>query len=53
MNVASYVAKFDEATWQLFLAIGLTPSRLRGGGIGMAGVDSTSSTSGSSSPATS
>ena len=39
MNVASYVAKFDEATWQLFTAIGLAPSRLRTGGIGMAGVE--------------
>jgi acyl-CoA thioester hydrolase len=39
MNVASYVAKFDEATWQLFAAIGLAPSRLRTGGIGMAGVE--------------
>ncbi|HKD12690.1 MAG TPA: thioesterase family protein, partial [Thermoanaerobaculia bacterium] len=39
MNVASYVAKFDEATWQLFAAIGLTPARLRAGRIGMAGVE--------------
>ena len=39
MNVSSYVAKFDEATWQLFSAIGLTPSRLRTEGIGMAGVE--------------
>jgi acyl-CoA thioester hydrolase len=39
MNVASYVAKFDEATWQLFAAIGLTPSRLRSENIGMAGVE--------------
>jgi len=39
MNVASYVGKFDEATWQLFAAIGLAPSRLRTGGIGMAGVE--------------
>src|SRR5262249_52919681 len=39
MNVASYVAKFDEATWQLFTAIGLTPSRLRTENIGMAGVE--------------
>jgi acyl-CoA thioester hydrolase len=39
MNVASYVAKFDEATWQLFAAIGLTPSRLRAENIGMAGVE--------------
>src|SRR5215472_9482364 len=39
MNVASYVAKFDEATWQLLAAIGLTPSRLRTENIGMAGVE--------------
>jgi acyl-CoA thioester hydrolase len=39
MNVAAYVAKFDEATWQLFTAIGLTPSRLRKEKIGMAGVE--------------
>lgn len=39
MNVMWYVAKFDEATWQLFSAIGLTPSRLRAENIGMAGVE--------------
>jgi acyl-CoA thioester hydrolase len=39
MNVAFYVAKFDEATWQLLNAIGLTPSRLRKESIGMAGVE--------------
>jgi len=39
MNVMWYVAKFDEATWQLFAAIGLTPSRLRDGDLGMAGVE--------------
>lgn len=39
MNVAWYVAKFDEATWQLFAAIGLGPSRLRAEKIGMAGVE--------------
>jgi acyl-CoA thioester hydrolase len=39
MNVAFYVAKFDEATWQLFAAIGLTPSRMRSEAIGMAGVE--------------
>ena len=39
MNVASYVAKFDEASWQLFAAIGLVPSRMRREGIGMAGVE--------------
>jgi acyl-CoA thioester hydrolase len=39
MNVTWYVAKFDEASWQLFSAIGLTPSRLRSGNSGMAGVE--------------
>jgi acyl-CoA thioester hydrolase len=38
MNVASYVAKFDEASWSLFCALGLTPSYLRGERHGMAGV---------------
>ena len=39
MNVAYYVAKFDEATWQLFAALGLTRSRLDTDKIGMAGVE--------------
>lgn len=39
MNVTWYVAKFDEATWQLFAAIGLTRSRLRTESMGMAGVE--------------
>ena len=39
MNVMWYVSKFDEATWQLFSAIGLTPSRLRAEQVGMAGVE--------------
>jgi acyl-CoA thioester hydrolase len=39
MNVAWYVAKFDEATWQLFAAIGLTRSRLAADNAGMAGVE--------------
>lgn len=38
MNVASYVAKFDEASWCLFCELGLTPSYLRGPQFGMAGV---------------
>ena len=28
MNVASYTARFDEATWQFLGALGLTPSYL-------------------------
>jgi acyl-CoA thioester hydrolase len=39
MNVATYVAKFDEATWQLFAAIGLTRTRMRDEKLGMAGVE--------------
>src|SRR5215468_2473337 len=38
MNVASYVAKFDEANWNLFAEIGVTPSYLRHGTCGMAGL---------------
>ena len=38
MNVATYVAKFDEAAWSLFCELGLTPSYLRGERFGMAGV---------------
>ncbi len=39
MNVMWYVGKFDEATWQLFNVIGLTPSYLRSAKRGMAAVD--------------
>jgi acyl-CoA thioester hydrolase len=39
MNVAHYVAKFDQATWQLFAAIGLTRARMKSDGIGMAGLE--------------
>jgi acyl-CoA thioester hydrolase len=39
MNVAFYVAKFDEATWQLLAAIGLTRPRLAADNLGMAGVE--------------
>jgi acyl-CoA thioester hydrolase len=39
MNVMWYVGKFDEATWQLFNAIGLTPNFLRTARRGMAAVD--------------
>jgi acyl-CoA thioester hydrolase len=39
MNVMWYVGKFDEATWQLFNAIGLRPATLRAAGRGMAAVD--------------
>jgi len=39
MNVMWYVGKFDEATWNFFLQIGLTPSFLRANNRGMAAVD--------------
>jgi acyl-CoA thioester hydrolase len=39
MNVMWYVGKFDEASWQLLASIGLTPSRMRREGRGMAAVD--------------
>jgi len=39
MNVMWYVGKFDEATWQFFSSIGLTPSYLRTARRGMAAVD--------------
>lgn len=39
MNVMWYVGKFDEATWQFFNALGLTPCYLRAAKRGMAAVD--------------
>jgi acyl-CoA thioester hydrolase len=39
MNVMWYVGKFDEATWNLFNAMGLSPSYLRTARRGMAAVD--------------
>jgi acyl-CoA thioester hydrolase len=39
MNVMWYVGKFDEATWQFFNILGLTPSYLRSQKRGMATVD--------------
>jgi acyl-CoA thioester hydrolase len=39
MNVMWYVGKFDEASWQWFASIGLTPARLRQDGRGMAAVE--------------
>ena len=38
MNIMWYVGKFDEANWNLFARIGLTPGYLRQSGRGMAGV---------------
>ena len=39
MNVMWYVGKFDEAIWNLFARIGLSPSSLREAGRGMAAVE--------------
>jgi acyl-CoA thioester hydrolase len=38
MNVMWYVGKFDEATWNFFARLGLTPAYLRESGRGMAAV---------------
>jgi acyl-CoA thioester hydrolase len=39
MNVMWYVGKFDEATWQFFALLGLTPDFLRRHDRGMAAVE--------------
>ncbi len=39
MNVMHYVGKFDEATWHLFHALGITPTFLRENNRGMAAVE--------------
>jgi acyl-CoA thioester hydrolase len=39
MNVMWYVGKFDEATWNLFHRLGITPAYLRANQRGMAAVD--------------
>jgi acyl-CoA thioester hydrolase len=39
MNVMWYVGKFDEATWQLFTMLGLSPAWLREHGRGMVALD--------------
>ncbi|MDR3464991.1 MAG: acyl-CoA thioesterase [Xanthobacteraceae bacterium] len=41
MNIMWYVGKFDEANWNLFARIGLTPSYLRDNKRGMAAVQQT------------
>ena len=38
MNIMWYVGKFDEANWNLFARLGLTPSYFRESGRGMAAV---------------
>ena len=39
MNVMWYVGKFDEATWNFFFRLGVTPTYLRENKRGMAAVD--------------
>ena len=39
MNVMWYVGKFDEATWNFFNGLGITPTFLRENARGMAAVD--------------
>lgn len=39
MNVMWYVGKFDEAVWNLFARVGLTPGYLRDSGRGMAALE--------------
>lgn len=39
MNVMWYVGKFDEATWRLFTAVGITPAYLRDTCRGMVAVE--------------
>jgi acyl-CoA thioester hydrolase len=39
MNVMWYVGKFDEATWNLFSTLGLTPDYLRSASRGMVAVE--------------
>jgi acyl-CoA thioester hydrolase len=38
MNITWYVSKFDQANWNLFASVGITPSYLRDGNFGVAGV---------------
>jgi len=38
MNITFYTSKFDQANWNLFAAVGITPSYLREGKFGVAGV---------------
>jgi acyl-CoA thioesterase FadM len=38
MNIMWYVGNFDEANWNLFARLGLTPTHLRESGRGMAAV---------------
>jgi acyl-CoA thioester hydrolase len=41
MNVMWYVGKFDEATWNFFLTVGISPSYLRTQNRGMVAVQQT------------
>lgn len=41
MNVMWYTGKFDEATWNIFSMLGITPKFLRENGRGMAAIEQT------------
>ena len=41
MNVTWYTAKFDEGSWQLFSAVGITSSYIHENNKGMAGLEQT------------
>jgi acyl-CoA thioester hydrolase len=41
VNVVSYHFRFDEACWQTYLALGITPSRMRAQELNMAAVRQT------------
>jgi len=51
MNVMWYVGKFDEATWNLFAAVGITTAFLKENRRGMAAVQQNITYGASSSPA--
>jgi acyl-CoA thioester hydrolase len=38
LNVSHYVSKFDQATWQMFAALGITPGYMRDNHCGVAAV---------------
>jgi acyl-CoA thioester hydrolase len=39
VNVRAYVGAFDQATWAFFLSIGLSPTVLRNGAVGVAALE--------------
>jgi acyl-CoA thioester hydrolase len=45
MNITWYVSKFDQANWNLFASVSITPSYLRDEKFGVAGFSKTLPTS--------